>query len=146
MRTLGIDLGARRVGLALSDAEGRLATPLDVLEVRGEDQAIEPVLRVIQEEGVERVVLGLPLNMDGTRGPAAKRVVEWGRKLSERCGLAVIYVDERLSSFDAEQQLLDRRRGGEKLTRQDRKRRLDAIAAAGFLQAYLDGRLPGLDP
>ena len=145
MRTLAIDLGTRRVGLALSDEGGRFATPYDVLNVASADQALAPILGVITKEGVERVVLGLPLNMDDTVGPAARATVEWGRALAARSGKPVVFVDERLSSFDAEQQLIDRKRAGERLTRQRRKERLDALAAAGFLQAFLDGRLPPAD-
>jgi putative Holliday junction resolvase len=141
MRTLAVDLGSRRVGLALSDEGGRFATPYEVLNVTSPEQARDEVLRVIEKEGVERVVVGLPLNMDDSVGPQARTAVEWGRDIGLRCGKPVIFIDERLSSFDAEQQLIDRKRGGEKITRQRKKERLDAIAAASFLQAFLDGKL-----
>ena len=140
MRTLAIDFGARRIGLALSDAGGRFATPYDVLTVGAPERAVDPILKVIEKEGVERLVVGLPLNMDGSAGPAARKAVEWARALAERAGRPVVFVDERLSSFDAEQQLIERKRAGEKLTRRRKKEQLDAIAAAGFLQEYLDGR------
>jgi putative Holliday junction resolvase len=146
MRTLAIDLGTRRVGLALSDEGGRFATPYDVLAVNRADQALDPILKVIEKEGVERVVVGLPLNMDGTTGPAARSAAQWGRLLAARCGKPLVYVDERLSSFDAEQQLIDRKRAGEKLTRQRKKQQLDALAAASFLQAFLDERVTAIDP
>ena len=141
MRTLGVDLGSRRVGIALSDEGGRFATPHDVLEVTSSEQATDAVLQVVQKEGVERIVVGLPLNMDDSIGPQARKTIEWGRLLASRSGKPVIFVDERLSSFDAEQQLAQRKRGGERITRQDKKQRLDAIAAASFLQAFLDGKL-----
>jgi putative Holliday junction resolvase len=144
MRTLAIDLGTRRVGLALSDESARLATPLDVLQVRDANQALEPVLQIVIRESVERIVVGLPLNMDGTAGPAARESLRWGKALQQRCGKPVLYVDERLSSFAAEQTMIDRKRSGEKITRRQRKSRLDALAAADFLQAFLDGRLPAL--
>jgi putative holliday junction resolvase len=142
MRTLAIDLGAKRVGLALSDEGGRFATPYEVLEVASPRHALEQVLPVIQREGVRRVVVGLPLNMDGTPGPAARAAVAWAAGISS---VPVVFVDERLSSFDAEQQLNDRKRSGEKLTRKRRKEQLDAVAAAGFLQAFLDGKLPAVE-
>ena len=145
MRTLGIDLGTRRIGLALSDEGGRFATPYDVLTVTSVEQAAEPILKLVEKEGIERVVLGLPLNMDDTIGPAARSTVQWGRSLAARSGKPVVFVDERLSSFDAEQQLIDRKRAGEKITRQRKKEQLDALAAAGFLQAFLDGRLAPFD-
>jgi putative holliday junction resolvase len=145
MRTFAVDLGSRRVGLALSDAGGRFATPLDVLEVSTPQRAIDQVISVIQKEGVERIVIGLPLNMDGSMGPAARETVRWGRELSARAGKPAVFVDERLSSFAAEQDLIDRKRGGEKITRKQKKQRLDALAAQGFLQAYLDGKLAAVE-
>ena len=145
MRTLAIDLGARRVGLALSDEGGRFATPYEVLVVGSPRQASDAVARVVEREGVERVVLGLPLNMDESVGPQARQALDWGRALASRVGKPVVFVDERLSSFDAEQQIIDRKRGGERITRQRRKEQLDAIAAATFLQAFLDGRLPAYE-
>ena len=142
MRTLAVDLGTRRVGLAMSDEGGLYATPLEVLQVNSPEQAVKPILELIVKESVQRIVVGLPLNMDDTLGPAAQSALAWGNDLSHRSGKPVIFVDERLSSFTAEQDLIDRKRGGEKITRKQRKQRLDALAAAGFLQAFLDGRLP----
>ncbi len=142
MRTLGIDLGTRRVGLAMSDEGAKFATPLDVLEVTSPDQAMGRVLEIVRREGVERIVLGLPLNMDDSLGRAAKQTIQWGRKLSADSGKTLVFVDERLSSFEAEQGIIDRKRAGEKITRKRKKAQLDALAAAGFLQAFLDGKLP----
>jgi putative Holliday junction resolvase len=144
MRHLAIDLGAKRIGLALSDQGGRFATPHEVVTVSDPAQAVEPILKLIVQEGVERLVVGLPLNMDGSMGPEARAAVAWGQALEKRSGITVVFVDERLSSFHAEQQLNARKRGGEKLTRKRRKAQLDAVAAAGFLQEYLDGRLPAV--
>jgi len=145
LRTLAIDLGTRRVGLALSDEGARFATPYEVLAVNSHVGAVEPILSVIQKEDVKRLVVGLPLNMDDSAGPAAKQTVAWGRGLSKRAGVPVIFVDERLSSFAAEQQLIERKRGGEKITRKQKSRRLDALAAAQFLQAFLDGKLGAIE-
>ena len=146
MRTLAIDLGTRRIGLALSDEGGRFATPYDVLTVSSPEQAADLVVKVVTKEGVERLVVGLPLNLDDTAGDAARRTVRWAGALSAAAGRPVVFVDERLSSFAAEQRLIDRKRGGERMTRADKKQRLDALAAAGFLQEFLDGRLPRIDP
>jgi putative Holliday junction resolvase len=141
MRTLAIDLGARRVGLALSDEGGRYASPLEVLTVASPEDALARVLPVVAKEGVRRIVLGLPINMDDSLGPAARATVAWGQNLTDRSGLPVVYVDERLSTFAAEQTLLERKRAGEKLTRGRKKEQLDAVAAAAFLQQFLDGQL-----
>jgi putative holliday junction resolvase len=145
MRTLAIDLGSRRVGLALSDEGGSLATPYEVVQVTSPQQAAYRVIQVIHKEGVERIVLGLPLNMDDTLGPAARAVIQWGRDLSAKSGKPVLFVDERLSSFVAEQGLIARKRGGEKITRKRGKKQLDALAAAGFLQEFLDGKLSAIE-
>jgi putative Holliday junction resolvase len=144
MRTLAIDLGSRRVGLALSDEGGKFATPHDVLTVNSPEDALARIEVISRTESVQRLVVGLPLNMDDTLGPAAKSVVEWSRKLQAKLQLALIFVDERLSSFSAEQRLTDRKRAGEKLTRNQKKQMLDAHAAAGFLQEFLDGKLPAI--
>jgi putative Holliday junction resolvase len=145
MRTLGIDLGSRRVGLALSDEGGKFATPFEVLEIQTEVEATQYITALILKEGIDRLVVGLPLNMDDTIGPAARAAMKWGREISEKSGKPVIFVDERLSSFAAEQSLNERKRGGEKMTRKGKRQRLDAIAAAGFLQAFLDGKLQAID-
>jgi len=142
MRTLAIDLGARRVGLALSDEGAKFATPIEVVSVTSPDQALAPILNLIRKESVQRLVVGLPLNMDDSVGDAARKTVAWARRLSSESGLPIVFVDERLSSFEAEQNLIDRKRSGEKITRRGKKERLDALAAAAFLQAFLDGKLP----
>jgi len=145
VRTLAIDLGTRRVGLALSDEGGRFATALDVLTVSSPQQAIDAIVPIIRSEGVERILVGVPVNMDESIGPAARGAISWARDLAAVAGKPLVLIDERLSSFEADQMLSERKRGGEKMTRKDRKSRLDAIAAAGFLQAFLDGRLPALE-
>ena len=150
MRTLSIDLGTKRIGLALSDEGGRWATPHEVLFVTDPNQAIEPILKLIKFEDVKRIVIGLPINMDGTQGPAATKTIEWSTGLaasaaSSSIPIQILFIDERLSSFAAEQQLTERKKAGEKLTHKRKKQQLDAIAAAGFLQAFLDGKLQPIE-
>jgi putative Holliday junction resolvase len=144
MRTLAIDLGTRCVGLALSDEGGKYATPFDVLTVSSPQQAITLVTSLISKEGVQQIVLGLPLNMDDTIGGQARDTFKWGQELAAKTASPVIYVDERLSSFEAEQTLINRKRAGEKLTRSRKKEQLDAVAAASFLQQFLDGKLTAI--
>jgi putative Holliday junction resolvase len=146
MRTLAIDLGTRRIGLAMSDEGGHWATPLEVLFVTDPIQAIEPIVKILRTEAVSRIVIGMPLNMDDTVGPAARAVMNWTKPLSAAAAalghpVQILFVDERLSSFAAGQLLTDRKKAGEKLTHKKKKQQLDAIAAAGFLQAFLDGKL-----
>jgi len=153
MRTLAIDPGTRRIGLAMSDEGGQWASPLEVLMVTDPDQAIEPILKLIAKEAVVRVVIGLPLNMDDSVGPQARSVVAWANKLQTSLHAArgtqhapkIVFVDERLSSFVAEQRLIDVKRAGGKMTRKDKKQSLDAVAAAGILQSFLDGKLLAIE-
>ncbi len=145
MRTLAIDLGAKRIGLALSDEGGKFATPYDVFTVTSPADTLDAILTLAKREGVERFVLGLPLNMDDSIGPAARSTLEWAKLLAIRAGKPVVFVDERLSSFAAEQRLNERKRAGERMTRGGKKKQLDAVAAAMFLQEFLDGKLPAIE-
>ena len=98
--------------------------------------------------GVVAVVASLvaaSLATAGSSGPQATKVMEWGKRLSRQAAKPVVFVDERLSSFGAEQSLIERKRAGEHITRNQKKTQLDAMAAAGFLQAYLDGTLRPID-
>ena len=131
--------------MALSDEGGKFSSPYEVLTIASPEQARAAVLAVIRKEAVERIVVGLPLNMDDSIGPAARDTIAWAKTLGDQAKLPVIFVDERLSSFAAEQGLIERKRGGERITRGQKKQRLDAIAASGFLQEYLDGRLPSIN-
>ena len=145
LRMLAIDYGERRVGLAVGGGEVALASAVGVLEVSSPEDAVRKCVRAIADEDADGVLVGLPLNMDGSVGPAARKVVQWGRRLAAECGKNVIFVDERLSSFAAGEKLVDRKRAGAHLTRAGKKRRLDALAAAEFLGAYLEGRLTAID-
>lgn len=134
-RVLAVDWGTRRVGLAVSDPTGLLARPLPTLSVRGARHAEELVTETARREEADLVVLGLPLNMDGSAGDSAARARALGAALV-RAGFSVDYVDERLSSEEAVLYLRER---GE--TRPP-KTRVDQIAALLLLQEYLETRLP----
>ncbi|MEM7807453.1 MAG: Holliday junction resolvase RuvX [Planctomycetota bacterium] len=145
MRHLAIDYGTRRVGLALSDEGGQFVNPLAVFQVGNDDDARRQVVAAARREDAQVLVVGLPLNMDGTEGPSAVNVRKWASAVADELAITLVLVDERLTSFEAEQTLAARRRGGERLTHKGKKRRLDAVAAAGFLQQYLDGKLSALE-
>jgi putative Holliday junction resolvase len=145
MRTLAIDLGTKRIGLAMSDEGGKWATPLEVLAVSDPLLTIDPIVQLIAKEDVKRIVLGLPLNMDDSMSGQARSVIAWSKKLAERTPVPIVFIDERLSSFEAEQQLISVKRAGGKMTRKDKKQSLDAVAAAMFLQGFLDGKLNAID-
>ena len=133
MRTLGLDVGEKRIGVALSDSEGILATALTVIERKSDDTALKNVITLAEEHEVERIVVGLPISLDGSMGPQAKRVQSFADALNERTELPVVTWDERFSTYDAERVLIE---AG--LKRDKRKKRLDSVAAAFILQGYID--------
>lgn len=146
MRTLAIDAGTKRVGLAICDDGGKFSNPLEVMQVSSLDAALEQVARVARVESAERLLVGVPINMDDSMSAMGRSIVDWSKKLATLTKLPVVYVDERLSSFEAELQLDERRRAGERITKGGRKKRLDALVAANLLQAFLDGKLAAIDP
>jgi putative Holliday junction resolvase len=135
-RILAVDWGERRIGLAVSDPTGLIARALPTLLVRSPEQAALEVLETCRTEEVERIVVGLPLRLDGTRGDAAEAAERFARRL-ESGGFPVEMWDERLTSVEAERQM---RELGQKV--RGRKEKIDARAAAVLLQSYLDERGP----
>ena len=133
MRYLAIDPGDRRTGLALGDDVTGLAGPLDVIHANHPEQRLEALLAVIRREAPDALVVGHPLNMDGSAGPAARTAEQLAQKLTAATGLAVHLQDERLSSEDADAGMA---RTG--LTHRQKKARRDALAAAAILQRFLD--------
>jgi putative Holliday junction resolvase len=121
------------VGLALSDPLGIIARPFSVVETASPETLLAELSRVICEQEVGKVVVGLPLRMDGSEGDAAKEVKEFAGMLGERIDVPVELWDERLSTVQAERAMLSA-----DLSRADRKKRRDKIAAQVFLQSYLD--------
>jgi len=137
MRVLGIDPGARRVGLALSDDEGRIASPHATLEVKSVAAVAAAIAAAASALEVERLVIGLPLQLDGREGESARRVRALAAKIAERCALPVVFWDERLSTRAAERAL---REGGVRGAKQ--RALVDQVAAALLLQSYLDAQRP----
>ena len=133
MRYLAIDHGIKRTGLAVSDASETFTTPLAV--ITGSSELIPRILNFIESEAIEAIVIGLPLNMDGSEGPQSKIVRDFAEKLKKDIEIPIHFHDERLSSFNAEKKTVE---WG--LTRKKKKKRLDAIAAADILQSFLEGK------
>jgi putative Holliday junction resolvase len=131
MRYLAVDHGEKRTGLAICDKGENMASPLKV--ITGQPELIAQIVKVVRDEEIESIVVGLPLNMDSTEGPRAKSVRIFGDALEKVAQVPVIYHDERLSSFDAEKKL-----AGLDLTRKKKKKHLDAVAAASILEAFLE--------
>jgi len=133
---MGIDFGRRRIGLALSDPTGTVATPLETLERRtGKRAPLSRMERIGRERGVERLVVGLPLDLDGRETEWCVEVRELGERLGQRLGVPVAFVDERLTSVRAERAV---RSMGLRKRERERKARVDAAAAQLILQAWLD--------
>jgi putative Holliday junction resolvase len=140
MRSLGLDIGDKRIGVALSDPGGILASPFAVIDRRDESLDIEAIIDIIRRQGVERVIVGLPLSMDGSLSKQAEKVKAFTQGLCEQTEVPVDYRDERLTTVMAQRlkKAAGNKRGG-------KKARDDAQAAALILQGYLDeGRELGL--
>ncbi|MCU0259962.1 MAG: Holliday junction resolvase RuvX [Ilumatobacteraceae bacterium] len=136
MRALGVDLGSKRIGLALSDASGTLASPLTILQ-RSRSPRVdrEAIARVVADEEVGTVVVGLPLALDGSVGPAARAALEEAERLATVVGVPVVTHDERLTSVTAERRMAELG-----MRSHQRRGRVDAAAAAVMLQSWLDAR------
>ncbi|MCA9311354.1 MAG: Holliday junction resolvase RuvX [Phycisphaerales bacterium] len=137
MRFLALDIGGRRTGVAVGDTELGVAAPVAVIEIPLEAQArlLAEVDREIDEHGPDALVVGLPLNMDGSEGPAAAAIRAFGGALQSHTRLAVHFHDERLTSAAADERMA---RTG--LTHRQKKARRDAIAAAEILGGFLKAR------
>ena len=133
MRYLAVDYGEKRTGLAICDEGETIASPLQVVE--GQGGLVGKIIDAVESEKVGWIVVGLPLNMDGTQGEQARRVLNFGQRLKEHLEIPVFFHDERLSSFGAEKKL-----SGVGMTRKRKKKRLDAVAAAAILQSFLDSK------
>ncbi len=137
MRILGLDYGSRTCGVAISDPLGITAQGLDTIVRKEENKLRRTLARIeelVREYGAERIVLGFPLNMNDTIGPRAEKTLAFKEMLERRTGLPVILQDERLTTVEAEEVLIE---AG--VRREHRKQYVDKLAAVLILQGYLDG-------
>jgi putative Holliday junction resolvase len=133
MRSLGLDIGDKRIGVALSDPGGILASPFTIVN-RTDDRAdVEAIINIVNQQGVKQIVVGLPRSMDGSIGGQAEKVKSFAQKLSSQTEVPLEFRDERLTTVSAKRLMQS---AGRKKT--DKKARDDAIAAALILQSYLD--------
>lgn len=134
MRLLGIDLGSKRIGVSVSDRSGTIASPLTVI-TRGRSQRVDhdEIARLVREEEAEGVVVGLPLNMDGSEGPAAVAARQEVERMTTVVGVPVFLHDERRSTVQADQSMSQRN-----MNAVDRRAVVDKVAAAFILQSWLD--------
>lgn len=132
-RSLGLDIGDRWIGVAMSDPQGILASPLTIIDRTDEPSDINAILAIIDQNQVGAVVVGLPLSMKGSIGSQAEKVQGFAQELSEHTKIPIEYRDERLTTVEAQRLM--------KMTKKGRKDRDDAVAAALILQEYLDERI-----
>lgn len=137
-RILGVDYGEKRIGMASGDLELGIATPLQMIEVRNTGQAVDAVKQVCEETGASKVVVGLPLNMDGSEGSAAEGALAFVARLRKILSVPVDTWDERLSTRIVERVLLDA-----DVSRAKRRGKRDKLAAQVILQGYLDAGAAG---
>ena len=136
MRYLAIDYGTRRTGLAICDAAETVASPLSIIQ--GRKDLLKGIAETVQSEGVQAIVLGLPLSMDGTESAQTRLVLKFAEELKKYLHIPVHLQDERLSSFAAEERL-----AAAEYSRGQKKKRLDAVAAAAILEAFLEEKTTG---
>jgi len=136
VRVMGIDLGSKRIGVAVSDSGGVLASPYEVVLRSGdEERDHRRLLQIAEELEAERIVIGLPLSLDGSMGPTAVAYAAEAERLGATTALPVETYDERLTTVTADRSLMER-----KMKADARRRIIDMVAAAVMLQAWLDGR------
>ncbi|MFZ2644099.1 MAG: Holliday junction resolvase RuvX [Verrucomicrobiia bacterium] len=135
MKMLGIDYGQSRIGVAASDETGTLALPLEQVDAEPLARACERIAVLARERGVERIVVGMPRNMDGSYGPAAESVRAFIAVLKKTVSLEIVSWDERLSTAQAERAMLEA-----DYSRKRRRAQRDALAAQLILQNYLDAQ------
>jgi len=133
--TLGIDLGRRRIGLAVSDAEDRIAFPAGTLQSRGMVRDLAAIAELVRERGVRRVVVGLPIHMDGRQGPEAQAAKVFAERLQQYLELPVTTLDERWTSVAAERSLREMGR-----REREMRGRVDSLAATLLLRTFLERR------
>lgn len=137
-RYMGLDVGDRTVGIALSDLLLLTAQGLETIRRESIKKDTDRIIDIIEEENVEKIIVGLPKNMNNTLGPQGKKVIEFIKKLEnklkhKKLDIEIVYEDERLTTVAAERLLLE----GD-VSRSDRKKVIDKVAASYILQSYLD--------
>lgn len=135
MRAVGLDLGTKTIGLAVSDELGLTAQGIKTLERKSLKKDLAALVELAKDYQADRFILGLPLNMDGTEGPRAAATRKFGDALAEASQLAVIYQDERLTTVAAQRVLIE----GD-VSRQKRREVIDQVAATLILQGWLDAQ------
>ncbi|MEW6443565.1 MAG: Holliday junction resolvase RuvX [bacterium] len=132
---MALDLGEKTIGVAVSDDLGWTAQPLTTLKRKSPREDVDEIVLLVEEHRVDQLVVGLPVNMDGTMGHQARRVLSFVESMKQRLKVPVITWDERLSTVAVERVLLEA-----DVSRRKRKQHIDKLAAAYILQGYLDSQ------
>jgi putative Holliday junction resolvase len=134
-RLLALDVGERRIGVAVSDPTGTLARPLTIITRASRQADFQAIAQLVDETAAERIIVGLPLSLDGTEGPQARTVRRYAERLAQAISVGVEFWDERYSSATAAEILRDKRK---RRRRRPAREAIDAAAAAVILQSFLD--------
>ena len=132
-KIMALDYGEVRIGIAMTDLLQTIASPFETYKRKDTEKDLNFLSELAKNNSVVKIVIGLPLNMDGSEGDRAKATREFGEKLKDRCGLKIEYIDERLTSVEAEEILIE-----SGMRREKRKEVIDKIAASLILESYLN--------
>ncbi len=135
MRAMGLDIGSKRIGVAISDQSGLIAQALETIDSKGSERDIRRLLEIVRDYDVTEIVIGIPYNMDGSEGPQVEKVRKFKDLISENVDVPVYEWDERLTTVAAERVLLEA-----DMSRAKRRKVIDRVAAALILQGHLDRR------
>lgn len=137
---LSLDFGTRRIGLAVSDRDGRIAFPAGCLESQGKEKDLQALRALVEKREITRIVVGLPIHLDGRAGPEADAARAFARDVAEATGLPVEMLDERWTTLEAERALreLGKRGGTARAANRRRRGHVDAVAATILLRSYLE--------
>lgn len=132
-RIIGLDLGTKRIGVAISDESKTISFAEETINVTSIKASLNYIVALVERYGADKVIIGLPLNMNGTKGPQAEKALDFADRLQRRVKAGVLTFDERLTTSQGEQILI-----AADMSREKRKKHIDKLAAQIILQAYLD--------
>jgi len=133
MRVIGLDLGDKTIGVAVSDPSGLIAQGIKTIKRKNIKYDINEIIEIVNEYNAEKIIMGLPKNMNGTMGSSSQKVIEFSEKIKKRIDIEIIFQDERLTTVSAQRILIEA-----DLSREKRKKVVDTVAATYILQTYLD--------
>jgi len=134
-RILGLDVGDKYIGVAVSDLLQLTAQSVKTIKRESKEKDFKEIENLIKEYDIKKIVVGLPKNMNGTLGPQSEKVIKFAEKIKNKFNIEIIYIDERLTTISAERILIE-----SDVRRENRKKVIDKIAASYILQMYLDGK------